>query len=172
MLSFSHKLQKASWVISVLFGIAFSAQIASAQEKRASAQISKARSAAHSEEAGPIPEYRGVSIGMLAEEVRKKLGNPSDKGEEQDFFVLSDNETAQVVYDKSKKVVTLSFDFMNGAKEIPTPKSIFGSDIETKADGSMYKMVRYPKAGYWLSFNRTAGDTPLTSITFQKIEQE
>jgi hypothetical protein len=169
MLSFSHKLQKASWVISVLFGIAFSAQIVNAQERHA--QISKARSAAASEEAGKIQGYRGVNIGMLAEEVRKKLGNPSDKGEEQDFFVLSDNETAQVVYDKTKKVVTLSFDFMSGAKEIPTPKSIFGSDIEAKSDGSMYRMVRYPKAGYWLSFNRTAGDTPLTSVTFQKIEQ-
>jgi hypothetical protein len=175
MLSFSHKLPKASWVISVLFGIAFSAPIASAQNKHAqtaSAQTSKARGAAASEDAGPGQGYRGVSIGMVADEVRKKLGNPSDKGEEQDFFVLSDNETAQVVYDKSKKVVTLSFDFMSGAREIPTPKSIFGSDIEPKADGSMYRMVRYPKAGYWLSFNRTAGDSPLTSITFQKIEQQ
>ena len=170
MLSFSHKLPKASWVISVLFGIAFSATIANAQD--AHAQLSKARGAAASEEASHVQGYRGVSIGMLADEVRKKLGNPSDKGEEQDFFVLSENETAQVVYDKSKKVVTLSFDFMNGAREIPTPKSIFGSDIEPKSDGSMYRMVRYPKAGYWLSFNRTAGDTPLTSITFQKIEQQ
>jgi hypothetical protein len=172
MLSFSHKLPKASWVISVLFGIAFSAPIASAQDAHAKAQLSKARGAAASEEAGAVQGYRGVSIGMLADEVRKKLGNPSDKGEEQDFFVLSDNETAQVVYDKSKKVVTLSFDFMSGAREIPSPKSIFGSDIEPKADGSMYRMVRYPKAGYWLSFNRTAGDSPLTSITFQKIEQQ
>ena len=174
MLSFSHKLQKASWVISVLFGIAFSAQIVNAQERHAqtASAISKARSAAASEEPASIQGFRGVNIGMLAEEVRKKLGNPSDKGEEQDFFVLSDNETAQVVYDKTKKVVTLSFDFMSGAKEIPTPKSIFGSDIEAKADGSMYRMVRYPKAGYWLSFNRTGGDTPLTSITFQKIEQQ
>jgi hypothetical protein len=115
-------------------------------------------------------EYRGVSINMTAEEVRKKLGNPSDKGDEQDFFVLTDHETVQVVYDKSKKVVALSFDFSTGARDIPNPKAVFGSDVEVKADGSIYRRVSYPKAGYWVSYNRTAGDQGLTSLTFQRIE--
>jgi hypothetical protein len=107
---------------------------------------------------------------MTADEVRKKLGNPSDKGEEQDFFVFSPNETAQVLYDKTRKAMAISFDYMTGAREVPTAKVVFGSDVEAKPDGSIYKMVRYPKAGYWLSYNRTAGNSPLTSITFQKIE--
>ena len=118
----------------------------------------------------PLREYRGVSIGMLADDVRKKLGSPSDKGEEQDFFVFGDNETAQVVYDKTHTAVAISFDFMTGAREVPTAKAIFGADVEAKPDGSIYKMVRYPKAGYWLSYNRTAGASPLTSVTLQRIE--
>jgi hypothetical protein len=30
-------------------------------------------------------------------------------------------------------------------------------------------MVRFPKAGYWISYNRTGGNSPMTSVTLQKI---
>ena len=120
---------------------------------------------------GPLfSEYRSVRIGMTAEEVRKKLNNPNDKSDEQDFFVFSDNESAQVFYDKSKKVFAISVNFLKDARELPTAKGVFGADIAAKPDGSIYKMVRYPKAGCWVSFSRTAGDSPLTTVTLQKIE--
>jgi len=115
-------------------------------------------------------ELRGIQLGMTSEEVRKKLGDPKDKSDEQDFFVLNDSETAQILYDKSGKVITISVDFMGVSTSAPTAKQVFGSEIEAKPDGSVYKMVRYPKAGYWLSYNRTAGSTPLTTITLQRIE--
>lgn len=115
-------------------------------------------------------EYRGVQLGMTVEEARKKLGNPKDKGDEQDFYVFGDRETAQVVYDKLHKVSVLSVDFQSGANGVPTPKTVLGSDLEAKPDGSMYKMIRYKKAGYWVSYNRTAGDSPLISITIQRID--
>lgn len=133
------------------------------------AQTQKTR-ASSGEDAPLFNEYRSVQIGMTAEEVRKKLNNPSDKSDEQDFFVFSDNESAQVFYDKSKKVFAISVNFLNGARDLPTAKLIFGSDIPPKPDGSIYKMVRYPKAGCWVSFSRTAGDSPLTTVTVQKIE--
>ena len=123
------------------------------------------------EDAPSFHEYRGVQLGMTVEEVRKKLGDPKDKSDEQDFFIFNDTETAQILYDKSHKVVTISADFMSPDTSAPTPKQVFGAEIEPKPDGSVYKMVRYPKAGYWLSYNRTAGDSPLTTVTLQKIEQ-
>jgi len=113
--------------------------------------------------------YRGVQIGMTAEEARKKLGTPKDKGDEQDFYVFNDSESAQVIYDKTHKVSVLSVDYMSGAAGIPTAKAVMGMDLEAKADGSMYKLVRYTKAGYWVSYSRTAGDSPMVSITVQKI---
>jgi hypothetical protein len=119
------------------------------------------------DEATPPLEFKGVSLGMSADEVRQKLGEPKDKADDQDFFVFNEKQTAQVLYDKTHKVVTISADFLGGG-DAPTPKSIFGSDIEVKPDGSMYKMVRYPKAGCWVSYNRTAGEAPLVSITIQK----
>jgi len=116
-------------------------------------------------------EYRGIQIGWLADEVRKKLGNPADKGDEQDLFVFGEKETCQVIYDKAtRKVTAISVDFMNGASSPITPQQVFGSDIESKSDGSKYKLVRYPKAGYWVSYNRTAGDTPMITITMQKLQ--
>jgi hypothetical protein len=129
--------------------------------------------ASHSGGEDPSPlflEYRGVQLGMTADEVRKKLGAPKEKGDEQDFYVFSESETAQVLYDKTHKVTAISADFMTVGKTTPTAKDVFGADVEAKADGSVYKMVRYPKAGYWLSFNRTSGTSPMTTITLQRIQ--
>ena len=115
-------------------------------------------------------EYRGIQIGMTTEETRKKLGNPKDKGDEEDLYVFGEKETAQIVYDKAHKVSVLSVDFLTGATGVPTPKAVLGDDIEPKADGSIYKLIRYKKAGYWVSYNRTAGNSPMISVTIQRIE--
>ena len=34
---------------------------------------------------------------------------------------------------------------------------------------SKHKLVRYPKAGCWVSYSRTAGDTPIVTVTIQKM---
>ena len=107
---------------------------------------------------------------MLADDARKKLGNPRDKSAEQDFYMVNDNEVLQVYYDKGGAVNAISIDFMSGAGAVPTSKEVFGADAEAKADGSIYKIVRYPKAGYWVSYSRTAGNEPTTTITMQKIQ--
>ena len=113
-------------------------------------------------------EFKGVQIGMSCDEARKKLGNPSEKGDEQDFYTLAENNTAQIYYDKEKKVYAVSISYLGGAN-VPTAKTILGADLETKPDGSMYKLIRYPKVGYWVSYSKTPGDDPLITITMQKI---
>jgi hypothetical protein len=128
------------------------------------------RGAAADDENPVFREYRGVQLGMTVEEARKKLGSPKDKGDEQDFYIFSEQETAQIVYDKAHKVSVLSVDFTAGAPGVPTAKSVIGAEIDPKPDGSMYKMIRYTKAGYWVSYNRTAGDSPMITITIQKID--
>jgi hypothetical protein len=135
-----------------------------------SRKLAAAAAAAADEESAAFKEYRGIQLGMLADEVRKKLGSPKDKGDEQDFFVFNETETAQIVYDQAHKVITISADFMTAGNDVPTAKKVFGSDVEAKADGSIYKMVRFTKAGYWLSYNRTSGTSPLTTVTIQKIQ--
>jgi hypothetical protein len=84
--------------------------------------------------------------------------------------MFGEKETAQFGYDKlTKKVITISVDFINGASAVLTPQQVFGSDFDAKPDGSKYKLIRYPKAGYWLSYSRTAGDAPIITVTIQKI---
>ncbi len=130
----------------------------------------KSNAATPAEEPPVFLDYRGVKIGWLADEVRKKLGAPANKGEEQDFYVFGEKETCQVLYDKAtNKVTAISVDFMSGASQVITPQQVFGADIDTKPDGSKYKLVRYPKAGYWVSYSRTAGDTPIVTVTIQAL---
>jgi len=49
-------------------------------------------------------EFKGVRLGMSADEARKKLGNPRDKGDEQDFYVFNDTQAVQIFYDKAHVV--------------------------------------------------------------------
>lgn len=115
-------------------------------------------------------EYKGVRIGMETGEVRKILGAPTDKGDVQDFFVISEKESAQVFYDKTHKVMAVSVNYVGDGSGAPLPKAVLGTEIEAKADGALHKMVRYPQAGFWVSYNRTAGDDPLITVTMQKIQ--
>ena len=133
---------------------------------------SKNRTVASVEEQPVFLDYRGVKLGVLADEVRKKLGSPANKGDEQDFYMFGEKETAQVLYDKATNQVTaISVDFMSGARDVITPQQVFGADIDAKPDGSKYKLVRYPKAGFWVSYSRTAGDNPIITVTIQKLPQ-
>ncbi|HLL16885.1 MAG TPA: hypothetical protein VK388_17630 [Pyrinomonadaceae bacterium] len=128
-----------------------------------------AKAAAATDEQPPFQEYKGVRIGMAADEARKKLGAPTDKGDAQDFYVVSNKESVQVMYDSAKKVAAIALIYMNAGDKALTPKVVIGEEVEARPDGSVYKLVRYPKAGYWVSYSRTAGDSPIVSVTMQKM---
>jgi hypothetical protein len=115
-------------------------------------------------------DYRGITIGMSTDAVRSKLSHLQDKGKTQDFFVLSDTETAQVFYDQDGKVIAISIDYAGKGSNPPTAREVLGEDIPAKPNGSMYNLKRYPSAGYWVSYNRTAGDSPTVTITMQQSQ--
>lgn len=114
-------------------------------------------------------QFRGVKIGMATDEARKKLGSPKEKSAEQDFYLFNDNEAVQIYYEKGT-VSAIAIDYMTGANGIPSARAVLGADVDAKADGSIHKVVRYPKAGYWVSYSRTAGTEPTITITMQKIQ--
>lgn len=114
-------------------------------------------------------QFRGVKIGMITDEARKLLGAPKEKSPEQDFYVFNENEAVQIYYAKGA-VSAIAIDYMTGASGVPSPKEVLGAEAEAKSDGSIYKVVRYPKAGYWVSYSRTAGNEPTITITMQKIQ--
>ncbi|MBD0370993.1 MAG: hypothetical protein ICV60_09175 [Pyrinomonadaceae bacterium] len=115
-------------------------------------------------------EYRGVQIGMKIDDARLKLGKPKEMADELDIYSFSDKESAQIYYDKNtQKITAISVDYL-GAIGAPECKKVTGTEADAKADGSKFKLVRYPKAGYWVSYNRTAGATPIVTVTMQKIQ--
>ena len=108
-------------------------------------------------------EYRGVRLGMTAAEARTKLGEPAMKSDEQDFYVFSANETAQIVY-VAQKVVTISTDYAGGVGA-PDYKSVVSEDLEQKPDGSLFRMVFYNSEHCWVSYNKSASVVPVVTIT-------
>ena len=108
-------------------------------------------------------EYRGVRLGMTAAEARTKLGEPAMKSDEQDFYVFSANETAQIVYNE-QKVVTISADYTGGVGA-PEYKSVVGEGLLQKPDGSLFKMVVYDSQRFWVTYNKSASVVPIVTIT-------
>ena len=123
----------------------------------------------HSQAQQPLyREYRGVRLGMTAEEARAKLGVPAMKSDEQDLYVFSANETAQLVY-VEQKVVTISTDYTNGIGA-PDYKSVVGENLQQRPDGSLFRMVLYPSERFWVSYNKGASEVPVVTITIGKMK--
>jgi hypothetical protein len=88
--------------------------------------------------------------------------------DEQELYVLSEQETAQLLFDNSNKVIGISVDYLGGVGA-PDYRTVVGPDINVKPDGSMYKLVRYDNLGFWVSYARTANTSVMmVSITIQK----
>jgi outer membrane protein assembly factor BamE (lipoprotein component of BamABCDE complex) len=149
----------------VLFVIAVFAGNVNAQTSRASAN------AAEPLVQQPLySDYKGVRLGMIADEVRAKLGNPVLKDAELDYYVFSDKETAQIAYDANHKAKIISVDYAGGVGA-PNFKNVVGASLDTRPDGSQYKVVRYVALGFWVSYNQTAGPVTIVTITIQQIDR-
>lgn len=120
-----------------------------------------------------ITNYKGIKIGMTADEVRDKLDTKPKVADKDGFYyVFSDDESAQITLDKNKKVRVISATY-SGKDNVPKYKDVFGKDVPLteKPSGRIYKLVRYPASGYWIAYNRSAGDSPRTTVTMQKMRQ-
>jgi hypothetical protein len=115
-------------------------------------------------------DYKGVRLGMTPEEARAKLGKPAFSDTELDYFVFSDTETAQIAYDAQRKVKVISVDYLNGAGA-PEPRAVVGADLETRENGTLYKVVYYESLGSSVAYSRTIGAVPIVTITIQKTWQ-
>lgn len=114
-------------------------------------------------------EYRGVRLGMTAAEVQAALGTPKESEGRQEFYAISDTEMAQVFYDARRNVWAVTVSYLGGQGKTPTPEQIFGGPVELKPDGSIYKMVKFERAGYYVAYSRDAGDAPFVTVFMQKL---
>ncbi len=70
----------------------------------------------------PFHEYKGVKIGMTADEARKNLGNPTDKGDKQDYYALNDRETARSTTTTPRRSTPSRLRTFSG-KAVPSPRT-------------------------------------------------
>ena len=111
-------------------------------------------------------DYRGVRLGMTATEARVKLGEPAMKSDEQDYYVFSPNETAQIGY-AGQKVMTISTDYIGGVGA-PDFRAVVGEGmLLQRPDGSLFSMIHYPAQHMWVSYNKSAATVPVVTITMQ-----
>jgi hypothetical protein len=117
-------------------------------------------------------EYKGITIGMTADEVRDKI-DKKPKIEDKDgfYYVFSDDEAMQIVLDENKKVKVISIIYSGGSSNTPTYEAVFGKDVslEKSADGRVYKLIRYPDSGFWVAYSSGAGEKPTVTVTIQKL---
>lgn len=114
-------------------------------------------------------EYRGVRLGMTATEARAILGEPAMKSAEQDFYILSQNETTQIAYDAAEKVMTISTDYTGGVGA-PDAKAVVGEGFVQRPDGSRFRMVIYDSERFWVSYNKSATVVPVVTITIGALK--
>lgn len=115
--------------------------------------------------------YRGVSLGMTEKEVRDKLGDPKSVDAQGFFYMFSETESAQVLFNNEKKVRTISVFYTAEHANAPKYTDVFepGVTVEPKPDGAIYKLARYPEAGFWISYNRMAGAQAMVVVMIQKM---
>jgi hypothetical protein len=117
-----------------------------------------------------LRDYRGVQIGMSQEQARQRLGTPGDVSDRQDFYTFSGAESAQVFYDAQKRVFAVSVNYLGERSGAPAPEKVFGVAAAAESDGSVYKLVKYRRAGYFVVYSRSGGDAPpLVTVTMQRI---
>lgn len=151
-----------------LFGVSLGTE-ANAQAQKARPKAASAFSESAAIQQPPYSDYKGVRVGMSTEEARAKLGQPTREFENQDLFVISETVTVQLYYDPNHRVTAITVDYLGDKSGAPDPKAIVGDSIPMNPDGSMYKVVRYEQLGFWVSYNRTAGDLGIITVTIQKI---
>jgi hypothetical protein len=155
-------------VVILSVSIAHGQTMSSGLAQEEAAEMNPSASSAATTSLPVFTDYRGVTIGMTAEAVRSKL-DELKKGDGQDYLIFSERESAQIYYDDKGKVTAISIDYLGADSNAPSPEAVLGVGLQPKADGSMYQLNRYPEAGYWVWYNRTAGDKPIITITMQKM---
>jgi outer membrane protein assembly factor BamE (lipoprotein component of BamABCDE complex) len=116
--------------------------------------------------------YKGVVLGMTTAEVRQKLGAPKSEDSADFFYIFSETETADIIF-TGQKVTTISISYTEEHKDPPKFEDVFSRNVKAdpKPDGAIFKKIDYPEAGYWISYNRMAGEKAMVMIVITSMKK-
>ena len=117
-----------------------------------------------------LKEYRKVMIGASADALRDAWGKPEMEYPDGFLYKMSDSETVQIAIGPEKKITAISVTFLKG-QGAPSFAEVFGEGVtpEKRENGSVYKMVRYPDASYWVAYYAGANTGSDVTLTMQKF---
>ena len=75
----------------------------------------------------------------------------------------------KIFHNSGGEVVAVSVEFAEQADNLPPPEKVIGKSVKAGPDGSQYKRVRHPEAGYWVCYHKTVEGNPKLKITVQKM---
>lgn len=119
-----------------------------------------------------VKDLRGITLGMTVDEVRSKLGKPLSQDDSGLYYSFSNSESAQIGLDSGGKVRTIATIYSGGDQNAPKFEDVFGPNVQLAAsdNGRLYKMVRYPSAGFWIAYSKIGSDkNELTTVTMRRI---
>jgi hypothetical protein len=119
-----------------------------------------------------VSDLKGVKLGMTADEVKKVLGSSDSSDATGMYFDLKNGESLQLQLGPDKRVYMIAMMYSGKDADTPDITAVFGPDAKAEPDagGRVYKLVKYPSAGYVLMYSHIkAGDTPMTTITMTKL---
>ena len=152
------------------FAINAAAQTVSEQSQATAVNVEKTRVATKSTPTPVMTDFQKVAIGATADSVEDLWGRPKVKDSDGFLYELSNSETAQIRIGPDKKVTLIAVTFADG-KGAPTLTEVFGEGAtpDSNQNGTVYKMVRYPEAGYLITYYAGSGDKAMTTLTIQKL---
>lgn len=117
-----------------------------------------------------ITSLDDIRLGMTIDEVKAALGKP-DVEDKTGMLFTPGRHSVQVGVDDKGTVRTIAVVYTDGDKDAPTFEQIFGPSVEApEPGGNIYKLIRYPEAGFWLSYSVTnPGDKPITAVTMRRM---
>lgn len=123
--------------------------------------------------AGPlVDDINGITLNMTAEQVRDKLGKPDAGDASMMYYDLDGGQQLQLRLDADKKVTMVAGIYSGKKIDAPEFTEVLGSEAPTPENGRIYKLVRYPSAGYWVAYSRIDLDSgPMTTVTIQKLDK-
>ncbi len=120
-----------------------------------------------------VSDVEGITLGMTSEAVREKFGKPEAGDASSSYYKLDKARQLQLRFDGDGEVTMASMIYSGKDARAPEAAEVFGPGVSVEPDesGKVYKMVRYPAAGYWVAYSKIDLDGgPMTVVTIQELE--
>ncbi|HZS07637.1 MAG TPA: hypothetical protein VFD58_22570 [Blastocatellia bacterium] len=154
-------------LLSITFALALSATPALYAQTPASPERQQAPTQAAQPAPPVLHEYRGVRLGLTAEQVRGVMGKASRTGEGMDEFKLGDGDLITVYYDAKGAVRTIELYFTDAARAPAWTEVVGNAEIQSQPSGSKFARVVVSDENFWVTMYRSKSGT-VTTITISR----